>query len=79
MTARRDHSMTDPDAGVAPLRQSEVPVRITGKPGKIAACTASSVIASYRSDHKNPFQFHIRTFMLSLSLSSGVAPVANSP
>ncbi len=54
MTARRDHSMTDPDAGVAPLRQTEVPVNITEKPGKIAVCTASSVIASCRSGHKKP-------------------------
>ncbi len=54
MTARRGHSMTDSDAGVAPLRQTEVPVNITGKPGKIAVCTASSVIASCRSGHKKP-------------------------
>ncbi|BCK76752.1 hypothetical protein AA0242T_2777 [Acetobacter aceti NRIC 0242] len=79
MTARRDHSMTDPDAGVAALRQTEAPVRITGKPRKIVACTASSDIASCRSDHKNPFQFYTRTFMLWLRLSSGVALVANSP
>lgn len=79
MTARRDYSMTDPDAGVAPLRQTEAPVRITGKHGEIAACTASSVIASCRSGHKNPFQFHKRIYMLWLRLSSGVAPVANSP
>lgn len=68
MTAPRDHSMTDPDAGVAPPRQTGAPVRITGESGKIAACTASSVIASCRSDHKNPFQFHKRTCMLRLRL-----------
>ena len=79
MTARGDHSMTDPDAGAAALQQTDAPVRITGKPGEIAACTASSDIASCRSDHKNPFQFHTRTFMLWIRLSSGVAPVANSP
>ena len=61
MTARKDHSMTDPDAEVAALRQTEAPVRITEKIGKIAACTASSDIASCRSGHKNPFQLHKRT------------------
>ena len=71
MTARRDYSMTDPDVGVVPPRQTVSPVRITGKPGKIAAYTASSVIASCRSGHKNPFQFHKRTCMLWLSLSPG--------
>lgn len=71
MTARRDYSMTDPDVGVAPLRQTGAPVRITGKAGKIAVCTASSVIASCRSGHKNPFQFHKLTCMLWLRLSPG--------
>ena len=79
MTARRYDSMTDPDVGVAPRRQTEAPVRITEKIGKIAACTASSDIASCRSGHKNPFQFHKRTCMLWLRLSHGVEPVANSP
>ncbi|OUI79950.1 hypothetical protein HC62_18245 [Acetobacter tropicalis] len=79
MTARRDYSMTDPDVGVAPLRQTGAPVRITGKAGKIAVCTANSVIASCRSGHKNPFQFHKRTCMFWLRLSPGAAPVANSP
>lgn len=63
--------MTDPDAEVAALRQTEAPVRITGKPGKIVACTASSVIASCISGHKNPFQFHKLTCMLWLRLSPG--------
>lgn len=79
MTARRDYSMTDPDIGVASLRQTVSPVRITGKPGKIAVCTASSVIASCISGHKNPFQFHKHTCILWLSLSPGAAPIANSP
>lgn len=73
MTARRDHSTTDPDAEVAPPRQTGAPVRITGKAGKIAACTASSVIESCRSGHKNPSQFHKHTcmFWLWLWLSPG--------
>ncbi len=71
MTARRYDSTTDPDVGVVPPRQTGAPVRITGKAGKIAVCTASSVIASCRSGHKNPFQFHKLTCMLWLRLSPG--------